>query len=76
MASERNNDRHSREVRLPYVTKLSNPALVRTIRQLMVAHAAWRLTHMDEDPLTALLLHSALEEAAKRNITIQHPEKL
>lgn len=52
----------------------SNPELVRVIRKLMKEHAAWRLKHMGEEPLTGPLLRAAMDEATRRKITIEHPE--
>jgi hypothetical protein len=53
---------------------MSNPDLVRFIRKLMKDHTTWRLTHMGQEPPTAPLLRAAMDEAARRRITIEHPE--
>lgn len=56
------------------VSALSNPELVRIIRKLTKDHAVWKLTHMGQEPPTGPLLRAAIDEAARRKITIQHPE--
>lgn len=56
------------------VQSMSSPELVRVIRRLTKEHAIWRLTHNGEEPLTGPLLRTALDEAERRKITIQHPE--
>lgn len=56
------------------VGAMSNPELVRTIRKLTKDRAVWRLTHMGQDPPTGPLLRAAMDEAARRKITIEHPE--
>lgn len=56
------------------VGAMSNPELVRTIRKLTKDHAVWKLTHLGQDPPTGLLLRAAMDEAARRKITIEHPE--
>lgn len=56
------------------VGAMSNPELVRTIRKLTKDHAVWRLTHMGQAPPTGPLLRAAMDEAARRKITIEHPE--
>ena len=53
---------------------LSNPKLVRIIRKLTKDHTVWKLTHNGEDPPTGPLLRAAMDEAARRKITINHPE--
>ena len=56
------------------VSALSNPELVRIIRKLTKDHIVWKLTHMGQEPLTGPLLRAAMGEAARRKITINHPE--
>lgn len=56
------------------VGAMSNPELVRIIRKLTKDHAVWKLTHMGQDPPIAPLLRAAIDEAARRKITINHPE--
>lgn len=56
------------------VAAMSNPELVRTIRKLTKDHIVWKLTHMGQDPPTGPLLRAAMDEAARRKITINHPE--
>lgn len=58
------------------VGAMSNPELVRTIRRLTKDHAVWKLTHMGEDPPIGPLLRAAMDEVARRKITIQHTEHL
>jgi hypothetical protein len=56
------------------VRDMSSPELVRIIRKLTKDHAVWKLIHMGQDPPTGPLLRAAMDEAARRKITIQHPE--
>lgn len=56
------------------VGNMSNPELVRIIRKLTKDHVMWKLTHMGQEPPTGSLLRAAMDEAARRKITIEHPE--
>lgn len=56
------------------LTRRTSPELVRLIRKLTKDHAVWKLTHMGQDPPTGSLLRAAMDEAARRRITIEHPE--
>lgn len=56
------------------VSAFSNPELVRIIRKLTKDHIVWRLSHMGQEPPTGPLLRAAMDEAARRKITINHPE--
>ena len=56
------------------VGTMSNPELVRIIRKLTKDHVMWKLTHMGQEPPTGPLLRAAMDEAARRKITIEHPE--
>lgn len=56
------------------VMAMSSPELVRVIRKLTKDHIVWKLTHMGQEPPTGPLLRAAMDEAARRKITIEHPE--
>ena len=53
---------------------MSNPQLVASIRRRSRAHVVYKLKNDGRDPPTAYLLHSALAEAKRRHLTINHPE--
>lgn len=54
--------------------KLSNPSLVSLIRRLMRETATYRILHEGRESPDGPLLRAAMDEATKRNITIEHPE--
>lgn len=55
---------------------MSNPQLVLVIRRLLKENVTWRLINGDLDPPNGPLFRAAVDEAKKRNITIDHPEQL
>ena len=56
------------------IQNMSNPQLVALIRRLSREHVVYKLKNDGCDPPTAYLLHSALAEAKRRYLTINHPE--
>lgn len=56
------------------IQTMSNPQLVVVIRRLTREHIVYKLKNEGKDPPTGPLLRAAMDEANKRNITIEHPE--
>lgn len=53
---------------------MSTPQLVIVIRRLTREHTIFKLKNEGRDPPTGPFLRAALDEAKRRNITIDHPE--
>lgn len=56
------------------IQNMSNPQLVASIRRLSREQVIYKLKNNGCDPPTAYLLHSALAEAKRRHLIINHPE--
>lgn len=56
------------------IQNMSNPQLVASIRRLSREQVIYKLKNNGRDPPTTYLLHSALAEAKRRHLIINHPE--